>query len=63
MESLETHNPDSQCATCCSKVDEIHSALMPLIAKLSEIANSFDKDKFDGLLNSPMVKILTKFGG
>lgn len=57
------HNPDSQCSECCELITELHTSLMPLLAKLTEISGSFDKEKLESLMNSPMLKLLGKFGG
>ena len=68
--TLEIHNPDSQCITCCELnrannelINEIHSTLMPLLAKANDALSSFDKEKIDGLMSSPIFKMLSKFGG
>ena len=68
--AIEDHNPDSSCVECCELnastnelITEIHSVLMPLIVKVTAIADSFDKDKLEGLMNSPLLKMLGKFGG
>lgn len=64
MEKLSKHNQDSSCVECCEKIEELHSAILPLIKKIDTKVEEFDTEKFKVMLeklsNNSLLKMLMK---